>query len=561
MPELNSFRSIHIIIVLGLLVFGFCLFNGFVGDDNGYIFHPYIQQFEVLKLLTGGSTDLGGASPITSQFYRPLMLLVFAGIAKFFGTVAFPYHLVQVVLHITNAVLVYFLFRKYFTAGVACFLSLVFLVHPIMSETVTYISNLQDVLFVFWGMIGLHLLSIPYRRWGLYGGIGLSLFFSLLSKETGVLFLLMTLVYEFFLLRKDKLLILVVLVSSCLYGLVRFVVAGVTIGKSPESVMSTLSVGERLQHIPLIFQYYLSTFLFPTNLALGQTWTMKELSFETFYFPLLLFSTFSLGIFVLLFFLKSRKSHFLTLTLFFVLWFIVGLLPHMQLIPLEMTVATRWFYFPMIGLLGIFGVVITVFLQSKKLRHFLFPLSVVLLLVYSGMTIHRLGQWKNAITLYRHDVTKTESYLLEHSFGYELLQQKQLDEAGVHLQKAVTLFPTAMNTNSLGVYYYQKNDIASAKKWFAISNSYGDSYLAYQNLSRILLQYDSPQKAKAYVEVAVKKFPQSSTLWYLLALASYKSGDTDRALRAALQSYEISPTQENGYVVNQLQRGEEVVIK
>ena len=79
---------IWILIGVGFVLYFRTLFNGFVGDDLGYMNHPYIKNFEILKFFQSGSADLGGASLITGSFFRPLMLVVISLIYQLSGASA-----------------------------------------------------------------------------------------------------------------------------------------------------------------------------------------------------------------------------------------------------------------------------------------------------------------------------------------------------------------------------------------------------------------------------------------------------------------------------------------
>ncbi|PIV70924.1 hypothetical protein COW57_02525, partial [Candidatus Roizmanbacteria bacterium CG17_big_fil_post_rev_8_21_14_2_50_39_7] len=61
----------------------------------------------------------------------------------------FFFHLTSVVFHIATAVLIFYLFKRFFKENIAFFLSLIFLVHPANVEAVCFASALQEVLFTF----------------------------------------------------------------------------------------------------------------------------------------------------------------------------------------------------------------------------------------------------------------------------------------------------------------------------------------------------------------------------------------------------------------------------
>ena len=538
------------LILGGILLYSKSFSNGFVGDDIGYINHPYIQNFQIFDFFQSGSADLGGQSSITGSFFRPLMLLVISSIYQISGSFAATYHFIQLLIHIVNVILIFFIFKKFFKDNLAFILALIYLVHPINVETVSYISNLQDVLFVFFGLSGLLVLINDFgKKYNVLLVNGL-LFMSLLSKETGLLFGAIYMLWVC-LYKKESIknLLTSLMLAIVPYIFIRFILAGVWLGAGQHTVFGKLSLPERVINIPAIILHYLYTFVFPKDLVLGQTWiTTKD--YGGLYLPIITVALGIISLTSLLIKLRSKKILFLPLV-FFTVWFVMGLFMHLQIFPLEMTVADRWFYFPLIGLLGIIGVTV----QSTKNKQFLHLLTLVGLIFILGFFIRshiRIGDFKNSLTLYSHDAKLTKSYLLEHSLGFELMQEKKYKEAYSHLQNAFILFPNTNNTNTLGVYYYQTLATASAIEMFEKSIALGDNYLAYKNASQIYTNNNNFKEAERVLIKATKAFPNDANFWFLLSIAKYKLGQKDKALDAAEKAYKLSPTQQNFYIVNQL---------
>src|SRR5581483_10616965 len=73
---------------------------------------------------------------------------------------------------------------------------------------------------------------------------------------------------------------------------------------------------------------------------------------------------------------------------FFTIWFLFGMLFHLQLFTLDKTLAERWFYFPIVGLLGISGVVLEYFKINWK-NKWIIILTVLLIIIFSTRTIIR----------------------------------------------------------------------------------------------------------------------------------------------------------------------------
>jgi len=481
--------------ILGVLIFGMALFNGFVGDDSGYINHPYIQKFQLIKLVTGSSSDLGGSSPITGSFYRPAMLIMLSALYQIFHQQAFGYHFFQISLHIANASLVYFLFRNFFKKKLSLFLALIFLVHPINAETVLYVSNLQDVLMMTFGLLGI-LWYWPF------------LLLALLAKETGILFLVMALIVK----RANWIRISGILAT---YIVIRLAAGVGTSG----------GISRYAGFSPDIILYYLKTFFAPVNLAIGQTWMPTNNIFKTIIFLLIIFIITAVLI---------RKRNYKMV--FFTGWTVLGLLPHLQIIPLEMTVADRWFYFSGIGLIGVIGV------MGKNFKNWVW-ISIIMLLAIR--TVIRIPDFKNYERLLTHDSSVTESYLLEQALGY-------VQNSKEHTLKSIAIYPNPVNTNTLGVLYFRENNLKEAEKWFRKSITLGDNFQSFNNLARISISQEKWAEAEKIISAGQQKFPNSDNFWFLEAIVRYKQGETTQALQAIQEALKISKSQQNLYIYQQL---------
>lgn len=87
-------KKILIIILLGLLTYTPVLFNRFVWDDE--------VMFQK------------AASIPANVYFRPAISAVYSTIYNLFGPRPFFFHFFQLIFHIATAVLIYYLFRRFF---------------------------------------------------------------------------------------------------------------------------------------------------------------------------------------------------------------------------------------------------------------------------------------------------------------------------------------------------------------------------------------------------------------------------------------------------------------
>jgi hypothetical protein len=554
---LTKLKAIHFICIIGLIVFCNSLFNPFILDDFPQIVsNPDIKQISSIPSSFTHSMVYPGSFSLLHMYYKPLLFTTYAFLYAPFGGNPFPFHLVQICLHLANAVLVFLLFSRFFKRGIAFFLGLIFLVHPLNSETVVYIANMQDTLFVFWGLSALLMvLSKPKKMKWL--GIGTLFLLSLLSKETGVVFILMAVIWSWIIKKINrKSLAITLVVVLMVYGLLRYIASFDSDSIMSLSLIQRESLWTRMLSVPKIIFYYLSQFFLPLHLATGQEWFVRQLTLQDFWLPVIVdvfaFLCMLGGFFVVRHSWAGRRrpparqgweqtrnlfaSHFEPLDsgirrndkkrigndklyLFFALWFCLGLGIHLQIAPLDLTVADRWFYFPMIGLLGMLGVLFNEFLH-KKIRPTALAVGFLCIGILVVLTIIRNSQWQTPMKLYSHDVIYAgESPVLYSYYGALLIDNGEYDKAKLYLERSISLDPQiGSNLINLAVWYEHKKDFASAKAlyWKQIKiNGTQSSYtlIAYQSLARIsLFNEKNPKEAKRIAKIALTKFPSDSIL-------------------------------------------------
>ncbi|SRR3989344_3954037 len=564
MPEkITSARAITIIVILGIVVFFNALFNGFVGDDETQVLkNPLIQSvFNIPRIFSGSTFYNGDLNQLSGIYYRPLMTSFFALIYTAFGPQAFYFHLFQTLVHIANSILIFLIIRHFFNSHISAIAATIFLVHPINVEAVAYISDLQDVLFFFFGALALFVEF--YKRKTHRNAVlaFLLLSASLLSKETGILFIFIFLLNSFIFHKEQlKRSLFVGLLPIVMYGVFRFVIAQVFFGASPNVPIMQASLMTRLITVPAIIVYYFENVFFPYHLAISQDWVITSKNIGVFSLAivsnvLIISLLFFLGRY---FFNKNKEKFYIYL--FFLLWLCLGILFHLQLLfTLDNTVSDRWFYFPFVGLLGIIALVLQFVTISKK--YTILVISIVLLL--SIRTIVRNSNYYNNFTLYSHDVKYSkDSSWIENGLGFELLKQKRYGEAEKHVLKSVELAPNgSVNWNTYGLFYERTGDIDKARTGYTTAVKNSDYYLAYQNLALFLLLYDKPEIAERFTKNALEKFPSNGYLWLIHALVENKLDNTSLAVEAAQKAFDLSPNQISYNVFNRLSQNLSIEVK
>jgi protein O-mannosyl-transferase len=566
--SLSPKKILLFILCIGSIVYVNNLGNAFVYDDILQISeNPLTHSLTNIHYFFMGGTFFDAATgQIANIFYRPMSSLFFTLLYTTGGGQPFIFHLFQLLLHMTNTYLVYLFLHKFFKSPLALFLSLVFLVHPINQESVSYISNLQEILFFFFGMSALLLTTQINLTKQKIIFLNMLLFFSLLSKETAIVFIPIIFFYTYFWQKKSftPFYFLSILFTTLFYLYLRFFVVHVTPIINAIAPMMKATLAERITTIPSLIFYYLKTFFYPNDLALGHAWVVTTLDATNFYLPLFFdFIFFAIIFFIGAMFKKTNSKMFLPYLLF-TLWFILGLVLHLQIIPLEITVADRWFYFPIIGLLGIIGTIFSFNWAKKINNNALILAGSIILLILSLRTMIRNTNWNTMATLCQNDLQIIpNSYSVQSVCASEFFKRGNYEEAKKHYQKATTLAPNwGSNWYEYGLTYEYTNNLTKAREYYKKSIQLNKEVNAYVSLASTYLTYEKdPEKAKKFIEEGLTSYPNYQRLQLYLAVCEDRLHNKQKAIEIATNAHQKFPTPESLYVLTQITNNQEVKLQ
>jgi len=529
------------LIITGFSLYFFSLFGEFLWDDEEQIVNNEIVHSigNIFKLFKGSTFNTGGNNSLQGIYYKPILNVSYSLLYSIFGAESFFFHLFQVSLHILNSILILKIFNFIFKERVkinnkiciysSFIISLIFLTHPINVESVAYISALQETLFLFWGALGFYLLLIRKSKrftnlseYLYLAIISVCLLMGILSKESGILFIIITGIYSIIFESKSYSikLILSLFITFLVYLFMRFIIAGVALNSSEGlSPIMRVDLSSRLICIPKIIFLYFKTYLYPKDLFISHHWLVDTMNFKEFYLPLIVLLTGLIALSLVGILLYRKTRDIWRIYIFFLLWLVIGLALHIQIIPLDMTFADRWFYFPQIGLLGIlfcmFYVVYKKYITRDKYNKTILYSILILISFLSVRTFNRTLDWSNGYTLYQNDIKlNPDAYDLTNNIGVESFRQGELDEAGKYFLRSTELAPYWWtNWNNLGVIYEREGNLEEAGKLYRKSIKNGDYFLAYENLASILYKQERYEELRKFLEEdALLKFPYNRKL-------------------------------------------------
>ncbi|MGB9720405.1 MAG: tetratricopeptide repeat protein [bacterium] len=470
--------------------------------------------------------------------YIPLTIFSFAVEYKFFNLNPRVSHTINLVIHIFNVILVFWLI--YLLNGnlmVAFIVSLFFGIHPLHVESVAWATERKDMLYSFFYLMSLifYLYYHRIKKEFLYILSLVVFIVSLLSKPMAVTLPLILVLFDYYFEKR--------LSIKQVYSKMPYFVCAIFIGiiniyfQGSGSVLLT----NYLKHFFVFFYnllFYIYKILLPINLSCFYPYPAdfeKSLSLSFLISPLIV-----AGLVYLI--IQTKKiTHKI---IFGALFFVITILPVSQIVPLvaPAIAADRYTYIPSIGLFFIAGLVLE-WLYCKRLKDsgatkivfYLFLLCVFGLCAV--LSFKRCKIWKDSITLWTDVLRKyPNSDLAYNNRGnaYNLLGQ--YDNAMSDFNRAIEFNPSLelsyFNRGTiyerLGLYDKAIADFTNALKIQpnfvmgyvdrgAIYTKVGEYDKAYNDLIHALqLKSNLPE---AYYNLGVLYFKLNN---YNLAIENYK---------------------------------------
>lgn len=450
------------LVLIGFVVYFQSLFFGFTYfDDNVLILDNLFYLQNIGNIFKSFTLEVFHVLHASAAYYRPLLTISYMIDAQFSGPNPFFYHFSSVAIHVVNACLLFVLLGRLKMKKAPAFLfSIIFVIHPILTQAVSWIPGRNDSLLALF-VIPSFIYFIDYLETKKNKSFLLHLgFFAacLFTKESSIF---IPPLFAFYALISCKQKDLTKDIPKYLFSYLSvfvlwFLLRGIALAKSPIPYTASSSLKAILQNLPATLLYIGKIFL-PFNLTVLPTLQDSSLMYGLIATP----------IFLLLIILFGRKN--IWLTLFGFSWFFVFLVPSF-IRPSSAYVADfieHRSYVPIIGIFIILGNLSAVNkIDLKKPIHlglifFILSLLMALNLIHNRVFRNRIAFWQDA-------VKHSPRHPLAHkNMGAMYYLDGQIDKAEIEFKKSVDLNPSeAMIHNNLGLIYLYKRDYVTAEKEF-----------------------------------------------------------------------------------------------
>ncbi len=520
--EIYPYLILLVILVLTTLVYSASLHYAILSfDDVDYFFnYPDILHLSWTNIR-------GYFSGYYLLMYQPLPVLSFAINYATTGLNTLPMHLVNLGFHLLNVILVYQFFSKLTrNSNISLVIALVFAIHPMNVEAVTWISARSTGMYSFFYLLSLicylrYLESEDKKRY-LLMALGCFLL-SLLSKAQAMTLPVVLILLDYFSHRKPTSHYKII-VEKIPFFLLSIVFGYIAIS-NPETA-SNMFHGKLVTYsIPDIFFlfcysiiFYVFKFLIPAGLCAIYSFPQKSSD----HLPWIIYLSPLVLLFITWITWKLRKNRFF---LFGIGLFLITIFINLPVFSVrQVIIAERYAYFPFLGLILIISLLfveegmITPYL-SRDVKLFLYLLFAVCVSSFLLITGERIKVWKDDYNLMSDIVGKnTPTHYISKFYRKRadfLYKQNKFEEAVLDYSHAV-----ALN---------------------------GNDDLSYVSRSYSYLRLEKFGNAKCDLDSAIILNPHLA-IWYAnRAFAEYNLNDPDAAVRDCDLCIALDPTVPDAY--------------
>ncbi len=491
----------------------------------------------------------------------------------------FPYRAGNVTIHTINGIIIFLIlylalnslkkknFFKEHAWLIACTTGLLFLLHPVQTQTVSYViqGELEGVAALLILSMSLCLLvyaraKAPAARASL---IVLLFFLALIStgtKEIACISPALLLLFDWFLIAQGDLksfrsrISLHAALASFIVGIYLWLLKPafftniITLSQNARN-----NIGNVITHDPSspitpwmflfsqfkVILHYLWIFIWPFDISVEYDWMMVR----GFFYPDCIFPLIGLSIIAYCVYVLLRKDKTSTLA-FGALWFAVAMAPRASLIPSSELIVDYKTYTASFGYLLILGSCLAYIIANiaQKLPSVAFiknqswnQMAVIMVcaIPLGYATMQRNTVWRSGVEFWGNIIQKAPGKARAYNnYGVELSQKLQkYQEAIAYFQKAIAMdpkYPDPCNNLAVAYSHLGKVDEAIAALRQAITiNPYSPE--GYNNLASFFLQKKDTEQAQKALDIALKLRPYYGKAYYNLGRMHLEKNEPEKA--------------------------------
>lgn len=550
---MSKFLSISLIVILSLLAYSNSLTGDFLFDD----YHTIVKNYQIKNIY-----DLNAIWSLSH--FRFVTNLSFALNYHISKLDPFWFHLTNLMIHISSAITLYILGRFLLKASqvgqndklqhLPFISALLFAVHPIQTEAVSYISqryaSLATLLYLLTLVLYLKFrLSFKNSQIGFISQLIKALtflafcfswFLATLSKEISLTIPLSLFALELLFLRKKTRIntsditsfLLLISISSIFIFFNRFQISWSGSSISPINYFFT-----QMNVIPT----YLRLLVLPINQNLDYDFPIShsiniQILLSFCFLLILLFSAIKL----------YKVDRFLSFGIFF---FLFTLVPESSFFPLRDVIFEHRLYLPLAG----FSIAVAaLFIRLTKLVKPIYTILpfLILIVMSSWLTYRRNFVWQNNLTLWSDVVSKSPNKARAHEgLGFSYFEQNKFDLAISQFKNAAQLDPNYDRAYSnLGtIYEIQGRDLEAEGSYIKAFSVNSQNNIARRNLAALYVKHGRLDEAQGEYKKALQVNPFDAKAENGLGIIFYKQGRYEEAKNHFQKAISLDPDYPDAY--------------
>jgi tetratricopeptide (TPR) repeat protein len=580
MNKKYTYLVIAFLIVASLIAYGRILGNGFINFDDDV----YLTENLHIRSGINAETIKWAFSAVVSSNWHPLTLISHALDWSLFKDHAGGHHLINLLLHIGNALLL-FLFLNKITKNLwpSAFVAALFALHPLRVESVAWAAERKDVLSMFFGLASLY--TYPYyvekQQLSKYFVCLVLFILGLMTKPMLVTLPFLLLLLDFWPLeRQQKALNPVNLsvtgsgnwqmkkkvkkqklsaesipgesrsthptISHLFWEKMPFFVFAIvssilTIWAQNRggafASLQKLPFSERIMNSFVSYVSYLGKIFWPVDLAVFYPYQHSLPGWQVSGAAAILII---ISIAVIYF---IKKAPFLFVGWF---WYLGTLVPVIGLVQVgRQAMADRYTYLPSIGIGIIVAWGIAYLLPKEKLRKMiLIPATIIVIAVLTILTWQQCGYWKNSVEIFSQALRVTrDNYLAHTNLGMALAAEGKNEAAIDNYKDSLRI-----NPNHDNAHYNLANLLVKLGKTEEAISHYREAVrinpyyrLAYNNLGINLAKQRKFDEAIYCYRLALQIEPNDPGIQLNLGAALADKGELPEAIEHFRTAVYLNP--------------------
>jgi tetratricopeptide (TPR) repeat protein len=551
---LRSPLVLSFILFLGTLALYWPALSGaFVNyDDPAYV----TANAHILQGLTWNNVAWAFRATVEANWH-PLTWISHMADVQSFGANPRGHHLVSVLFHGFNVVLLFFvLYRATGYAFRSVVVAALFAVHPLNVECVAWVAERKSLLSMFFLLLALAAYGWYARRRsvGRYTAVVLLFALGLAAKPMVVTLPILLLLWDYWPLRRKTLAGEVTAVRPTFFKLVaeKIPLFALSAASSWITLYAQRSGGAlgNTELLPLslrvenaVYSYvaYLFKGIWPTSLAVFYPHPESSLAtWKVFGAGLALVAITSLA------WIYRRRFRYLIVGW---LWYVVAMIPMIGVVQVgRQAMADRYAYLPFVGLFVIAVWGCADLFESLKLSPFAEgAIATAVLISYASVAFLQISYWNNSYTLFSHALAVTSrNGIAEDNLGTALMEMGRPDLAMPHFEAAVEYVPQLSTAHyNLGVLEQQQNHPDAARRQYELALQFGsdekEAAQCHSNLGFLLLDLNDLKGAIDHFSAALQVNPDKQNSLLGRGMAEYRLGNLDAAVSDLSRAVQVAP--------------------